>query len=99
MKEVLHCWETVVATWSNKVEGWDVHIDHLRLLLKYTDNVSEICQSRVDSSKTIESRSISECIVEACRRFLNSLQQKHVQRITGMCQDEWNVWYENVDLA
>lgn len=90
MKEVLHLWETVVATWSNKVEGWDVHIDHLRLLLKYTDIVSKICQSKVDSSIIIESGSMSECIVGACRSFLNSLQQKHVRRITGMCQHEWN---------
>lgn len=77
------------------MEDWDVHIDHLTLLLKYTDTVSEICQSRVDSSKITESGSLSECILEACRKFLNSLLQKHVQRITGMCQDEW---YENVDL-
>jgi len=89
-KGVLHCWEKVIATWGNNVEGWNVSVDYLRLLLQYTDTVSDICQSKVDSSKFGELGSISECVLEACRKFLNGLQQKHLQQITGVCLNEWN---------
>eukprot|EP00890_Picochlorum_soloecismus_P003656 jgi/Picsp_1/4291/NSC_01800-R1_protein vps54 len=98
-KGVLHCWETIVASWGNKVVGWNVSIDHLRLLLKYTDTVSEMCQSRIDSSKLTESGSISECVLEACKKFLNGLQQKHVQQITDyLIQDIWRHEAMNKDF-